>query len=122
MIRVLIVDDLKIIYHNLRQLFADMQHNIEVVGFAHNGQDAIKKTIVFKPDVILIDVLMPVMDGIKATQEITRRFPDSKVIGFLFLPYFSHPKKKTKFNSRFEDESDNIELRVYCSRSKRLFA
>lgn len=79
MIRVLVVDDLKLICEGLKAMFLSVE-DISIVGFAHNGKDAIKQIIQEKPDVVLIDVLMPVMGGIEATKEITKQFPEVKVI------------------------------------------
>ncbi|MDJ0569532.1 MAG: response regulator [Pleurocapsa sp. MO_192.B19] len=79
MIRVLIVDDLKLICQGIKAMFASVT-DISLVGFAHNGKEAIKQTLKEKPDIVLIDVLMPVMGGIEATKEITKQFPEVKVI------------------------------------------
>ena len=77
--RVLIVDDSNTICHGLQAIFASIG-DIEVVAFAYNGIEAIEKATAQKPDMIIIDVLMPVMGGIEATKEITKRFPKLKVV------------------------------------------
>jgi DNA-binding NarL/FixJ family response regulator/DMSO/TMAO reductase YedYZ heme-binding membrane subunit len=79
MIRVLVVDDLKLICRGLKAMFVS-EPDIEIVGFAHNGKEAIKQIAQEKPDVVLIDVLMPIMGGIEATKEISKQFPEVKVI------------------------------------------
>lgn len=79
MIRVLVVDDLKLICRGLKAMFVS-EPDIEIIGFAHNGKEAIKQIAQEKPDVVLIDVLMPVMGGIEATKEISKQFPEVKVI------------------------------------------
>jgi DNA-binding NarL/FixJ family response regulator/DMSO/TMAO reductase YedYZ heme-binding membrane subunit len=79
MIRILIVDDLNLICKGLEMMFAT-ETDIQIVGFAHNGQEAIEKITKTKPDIVLIDVLMPVMGGIEATRKITQQFPEVKVI------------------------------------------
>jgi DNA-binding NarL/FixJ family response regulator/DMSO/TMAO reductase YedYZ heme-binding membrane subunit len=79
MIRVLVVDDLKLICRGLKAMFVS-EPDIEIVGFAHNGKEAIKQIAQEKPDVVLIDVLMPIMGGIEATKEIRKQFPEVKVI------------------------------------------
>ena len=71
MIRIIIVDDHAIVRQGLRQLIS-AQPNIEIIGEATNGEDAIKITKRLKPDVILIDLLMPVMDGIQAIERISK--------------------------------------------------
>ncbi|MGL5938818.1 MAG: response regulator [Waterburya sp.] len=79
MIRILIVDDLNLICKGLEMMFAT-ETDIKIVGFAHNGQEAIEQITKTKPDIVLIDVLMPVMGGIEATRKITQEFPEVKVI------------------------------------------
>ncbi|MGL5793541.1 MAG: response regulator [Waterburya sp.] len=79
MIRVLVVDDLKLICRGLKAMFVS-EPDIEIVGFAHNGKEAIKQIALEKPDVVLIDVLMPIMGGIEATKEISKQFPEVNVI------------------------------------------
>ncbi|BAZ47152.1 ferric reductase domain-containing protein (plasmid) [Chondrocystis sp. NIES-4102] len=82
-IKVLIVDDLLMICENLKDLFSKSnRQNIKVVGFAHNGRSAILETIKNEPDIVIIDILMPIMGGIEAIQEITERFPNIKTIAF----------------------------------------
>ena len=77
-IRILIVDDLKVVCQGLKRMF--LPPEFEVVGFAPNGKEAIAKVIQTKPDIVLIDVIMPIMDGIKATEEISHRFSQVKVV------------------------------------------
>lgn len=78
-IRVLIADDQLLMRDGLASLL-NLQSGIEVVGTAENGEDAITAVVDLQPDVVLMDVRMPVMDGIEATAEIQRRFPDVKVL------------------------------------------
>ena len=68
-IRVLVVDDSIFYQHRLQEVL-DADPSIEVVGIASNGQEAIEKTQALKPDVITMDVEMPVMDGISAVRKI----------------------------------------------------
>lgn len=81
MIRVLIVDDLKIIYKGLETMLAGEQ-DLSLIGYAANGKEAITQitNAESKPDVVLLDLLMPVMSGVETTQQITRLFPEIKVI------------------------------------------
>jgi signal transduction histidine kinase/CheY-like chemotaxis protein len=79
-IRTLIADD----YENLRSLLVtQLQHeaDIEIVGQAANGEEAVRLAQGTHPDVILMDVSMPVMDGIEATRRILAEWPDIRVIG-----------------------------------------
>jgi DNA-binding NarL/FixJ family response regulator len=78
-ITVLIVDDQRLIREGIASLLA-IQEGIEVVGTAVNGQQAIERAQECQPDVILMDVRMPVMDGVAATTKIRRRLPDCQVL------------------------------------------
>jgi DNA-binding NarL/FixJ family response regulator len=78
-IRVLLVDDHAILREGLRALLA-LAGDIEVVGEAGDGREAVDAAQRLKPDVILMDVAMPVMDGLEATLEIRRELPQCKVL------------------------------------------
>jgi DNA-binding NarL/FixJ family response regulator len=79
-IRVLIVDDDELMRVGLRGVLATRADTIDVVGEESNGRDAIYRTRLAKPDVVLMDVRMPDLDGISATREILAAFPDVKVM------------------------------------------
>ena len=79
MIRLLLVDDQSLIRRGLKALLK-LENSLEVVGEADNGQNAISQVEILQPDVILMDVRMPVMDGVAATKEIGQRFPGTKVL------------------------------------------
>lgn len=70
-IKVLIVDDSKLTVVGLKTTLNQFEH-ITVVGEANDGQDSIKATQELKPDIILMDIGMPIMDGIKATRELKK--------------------------------------------------
>jgi len=78
-IRVLIVDDHAIVRKGIRALLSEAD-GFEVVGEASNGQEAVQRAEECSPDVILMDLLMPVMDGIEATRQITSRQPGARVL------------------------------------------
>lgn len=78
-IKVLIVDDHAIVIRGL-QYYLLTQPDIELVGEAASGQEAIDKMEQLAPDVVLMDLLMPGMTGIEATQVIRTRYPNTKVI------------------------------------------
>ena len=79
MIRILLVDDQALLCEVL-QTWLDAEDDFNVVGVAHNGREAIEKVEIIHPDIILMDIDMPQMDGINATKIICERFPKVKVI------------------------------------------
>jgi DNA-binding NarL/FixJ family response regulator len=78
-IRVLITDDHGVVRQGLR-MFLSLDPGVEVVGEAANGEEAVAMAQELRPDVVLMDLLMPVMDGISATEAIRRDLPDVEVI------------------------------------------
>lgn len=78
-IRVLIVDDHTIVRKGIKALLAE-KSDIQVIGEADNGLDAIALSKELEPDVVLMDLLMPKMDGIDATRQITARQPKVRVL------------------------------------------
>ena len=78
-IRVLIVDDQKMIREGLKAL-VKAEDDIEIVGVAENGEHAVKQVEIIDPDVILMDMEMPGMDGMEATKVICQKFPQVKVL------------------------------------------
>jgi DNA-binding NarL/FixJ family response regulator len=78
-IRVLVVDDHTIVRDGICALLA-LVGDIEVVGEAVNGSEALKMVAQLQPDVVLMDIAMPIMGGLEATRRITREFPKTKVL------------------------------------------
>lgn len=78
-ITVLIADDHAIMRMGLIALF-ESDNQIEVVGEAKNGEIAIKQALKLKPDIVVMDLLMPVVDGITATKAICDKLPNTKVL------------------------------------------
>lgn len=79
MIRILLVDDQKLIRQGLKALL-ELDSDLQIVGSASDGHSAIEQVGRFLPDVVLIDVRMPGMDGVTATRIICERFPNTKVL------------------------------------------
>ncbi len=79
MIRVLLVDDQRLIRQGLR-VFLENAPDLEIIGEADNGQDAIHLVERLAPQVVLMDVRMPILDGVAATEVIVQRFPAVKVL------------------------------------------
>jgi DNA-binding NarL/FixJ family response regulator len=78
-IRVLIVDDHAVVREGLRT-FLELQDGIEVVGEAGDGEDAVEQAQALAPDVILMDLVMPGLDGVGAMRAVRERAPSSRVI------------------------------------------
>lgn len=79
MIRVLIADDQAILADGIQSVLSS-DGEIEVVGLAANGEEAVRLTEERSPDVVLMDIRMPVMNGVIATQQIKRQHPAVKVL------------------------------------------
>ncbi len=79
MIRLLLVDDQSLICEGLKAMLS-LEPDLEVVGTADNGETAIEQVAAKEPNVVLMDVRMPVMDGREATRIITQQFPGIKVL------------------------------------------
>ena len=79
MIRVLIADDHKMVREGLRRIL-EFDGEIQVIDEADNGEECIKKIRSSKPDIVLLDINMPVMNGIEALQEIRKKKLKTKVI------------------------------------------
>jgi two-component system, NarL family, response regulator LiaR len=78
-IRIIITDDHSVVRQGLR-MFLGLDPELEVIGEAGDGAAAVRLAHELKPDVVLMDLMMPVMDGITATQIIRRDLPDVEVI------------------------------------------
>ena len=78
-IRVLVVDDHTLVRDGIRALL-QLVADIEVVGEATNGKEALEKVEELTPDVVLMDLAMPIMGGLEATRRIRRQFPGTKVL------------------------------------------
>jgi DNA-binding NarL/FixJ family response regulator len=79
MIRILLVDDQSIIRNGLKALL-ELEPDLEIIGDAENGEVAVQQAETLQPDVVLMDIRMPVMDGVAATAAIIQQFPKTKVL------------------------------------------
>jgi DNA-binding NarL/FixJ family response regulator len=77
-VRILIADDHALFRDGLRSLLQSRGH--EVIGEARNGRQAIELALQLKPDLVLMDIQMPELDGVSATRELTAQLPDVKVV------------------------------------------
>ena len=78
-IRLLIVDDHKVVRNGLR-VFVSLYDDLEIVGEARNGREALEQCAAHRPDVVLMDMVMPVMDGPTSTRLIREQFPEVQVV------------------------------------------
>jgi len=78
-IKVLLVDDQSLFREGLRTLL-EVQSDFQIVGEAANGEEALRLTATMQPEVILMDLRMPIMDGVTATRRIRDLFPNIRVI------------------------------------------
>jgi DNA-binding NarL/FixJ family response regulator len=79
--RVLLVDDNAVVRSFVRQLF-ELQSDFEISGEAENGRDAVEKAEKLKPDLIILDLIMPVMTGLDAAPLFKQLLPDTLIILF----------------------------------------
>jgi len=78
-VKVLVVDDQRLVREGIASLLS-IQEGMSVVGTADDGQEAVEKALALSPDVVLMDVRMPVLDGIEATFQIRRKLPGCQVL------------------------------------------
>ena len=79
MIRILIADDREIVRQGLGVILAHAE-GIEVAGYAADGQEAIERAAALEPDVVLMDLKLPRLNGIRATRQIVQQHPQVKVV------------------------------------------
>jgi DNA-binding NarL/FixJ family response regulator len=90
-INILVVDDHKIVRDGILSLLQD-EADISIVAQAENGKDALEKIPGVLPHLVLMDINMPVMNGIECAREITRLFPEIKVLALTMLNELEHIK------------------------------
>ncbi|MBE4907831.1 response regulator transcription factor [Bacillus luteolus] len=95
MIKILIADDQELIRGSLRIVLRG-ESDIEVVGLASNGVEAVQLCKQHKPDVVLMDIHMPEMDGIEATMNITTHFPETRVVMLTTFHDMEHVREALK--------------------------
>lgn len=103
-LRVLVVDDHELTRFTLKLAFSS-QENIELVGIACNGREAIEMVKRYHPNVIILDLQMPVMDGWSASTHIKDIDPNAQIIAYSSL---EHPK--------FEESCKTSSLDAFCKK------
>lgn len=99
MIKVLIVDDHKMVIEGIQMLF-DQHLSIRIVGSALSGSEALEQIALLRPEIVLMDVNMPVMDGIQTTQQVRQQFPEVKIIALTMHKEFSIVKMMMQQGAR----------------------
>jgi DNA-binding NarL/FixJ family response regulator len=114
---VLIVDDTEAIRRGLRELFAS-EVDFEVCGEAENGRDAIEKAQELHPDLIVLDLSMPVMNGIDAARVLRKLMPALKVIIFSeYSDVFSEEEAHSAGVSALVSKSEHVSVLVAKARA-----
>ncbi|HMO60237.1 MAG TPA: response regulator, partial [Roseiflexaceae bacterium] len=78
-IRVIIADDHHVVRAGIRELLSDAA-DIEVIGEARNGQDAVDLALALRPDVVVMDINMPLLSGVEATRQIHAAAPEIHIL------------------------------------------
>lgn len=107
-IRILVVDDHELTRFSLKLAFSS-QENIELVGLASNGQEAVKMVEDYRPDVILLDLQMPIMDGWSASTLIKRINPKTQIIAYSSVE-----------NAKLNETSPTDSLDAFCKKDTAL--
>ncbi|MTJ09892.1 response regulator transcription factor [Anabaena sp. UHCC 0204] len=94
-LRILVVDDHELTRLSLQLVFS-LQENINVVGLASNGQEAIEMVKCYKPDVIILDLQMPIMDGWLASDYIKSISPTTQILAYSSIDEVTFGQNKTR--------------------------
>ncbi len=110
-LRVLVADDHELTRFSLK-LALQNQSNVELVGLAKNGQEAIELARISHPDVIILDLQMPVLDGARASIQIKKIDPSMKIIGYSSVqaPYLASLIKTAKLDAFCDKSTGTADL------------
>jgi len=104
MLKVLVVDDHELTRFSLKLAFS-RQDNIELVGLASNGKEAIEMVRRYHPDVIVLDLQMPIMDGWSASTQIKDIEPNTQIIAYSSLE-----------DMKYDEDSSTDSLDAFCQK------
>lgn len=93
--RILLADDHQIVRRGLKSLIQGLGPDWEICGEAENGKEAVEKTLTLRPDLVILDISMPVQNGLEAAREIRRKSPDTKIL-ILSMHDSPHMKEEAK--------------------------
>ena len=127
LINILLVDDQQLFSENLKLMLETLSTDIRVIGTANNGKEAVSMAEIHEPEIILMDVSMPVMDGVEATKIIHEKHPYIKIVILTTFPDDSYVKDALHYgaygyilkNMRSEDLISSIRA---ISRGAALFS
>lgn len=99
MIRLLLTDDHTVVTEGIKLLLSDV-HDIQCVAEARNGQQALQQLAAIPADVALMDIDMPIMDGVKCTEMISQQFPSVKVVAISIYADYPHVQSMIKAGAK----------------------
>jgi len=97
-IKLLIADDEQIVLDSLKFIIENNCHDVDVIGFAKSGREAIEKADALRPDVIFMDIRMPGIDGIEAIKRIKEIHNDIEFVIITAYDYFNYAKEAIKLD------------------------
>ena len=110
--RILLVDDHEMVRLGLKSYF-DLQDDVEVVGEAANGSQGINLALELRPDVIVMDIVMPEMNGIDATLAILKEWPEAKIL--IVSSYLDNEKIMPVLNAGARGICSRLLVPMNCS-------
>lgn len=98
-ISLVVADDQVLFVDLLQSIIENREKELKIVGVAHNGEDAISLVEKERPDIALIDIRMPVLDGVEATKIISSNYPETKVVLLTTFPDDEYVERAVKYGA-----------------------